>query len=146
MLTRHINTIFIILIAYNTSIRVSSLTNIRRFYCANISLRWTYFKYCFVHYFKLGRRLTLITKTSPCSVCSSHIFYVKFTVLRNYSWMSVWQMLILRKCKKISLFSTHCYFFLTRNLNVVAKRRSFYNIKNQHIILNSCLKLITAHF
>ncbi len=145
MFARHVDTVFIIIVANNASIRMSFLTNISGFYCTNVSLAWSNLENCFVTNFKQRTDLSFIWKPSPCSVCRTHIFNVK--LLSNWCdcRMNIRQVLVLRKVQQVCLFSTNCRFLMIWNLDTVPQRRSLNYFQCNHLIFQSSLELVTAH-
>lgn len=146
MLAWHVNTILVILVTNNASVRMSSLTHKCCFNCTNVCLTRTYLEYRFIHYFKEKAHLTLVWKTPPSTIRSAHVFNVELVSDWGYRSVNIWQVLIFWEVQKIGLLSTNCDFLVVWNFDAVPKRRSFNYLQSQRIIFESSLKLITSHF
>lgn len=113
---RHVNTVFVVFIANNASIRKGFLADISCFYSANISLAGTNFKNWFVLNLVQWTDFPFIGQSPPSSIRSSHVFNVILLTNRSDSCMNIGKMLIFRETEEICLFSTNRNFLIVWNL------------------------------
>lgn len=116
MFARHVNTIFIIFVTNNTGTRKSFLADINCFYSAYISLTWTNFKNRFVLNLIKWTYFPFVWKSSPSTICCSHVFNEIFISNGCNCCMNIWKMLILWETEEIGLFAANSDFFVWGNL------------------------------
>ncbi len=143
---RHVNTVFVILVTNDACVWMCSLAHECCLYCANISLAWTNLENCLICNLEQQTHLSLVRKSSPCSVCCTHVLNVKLVSNRSDCCMNIWQVLVFGEIQQVGLLSANCDFFVVWNFDAVTQGRSFDNLQSQSIIFKPSLELIASHF
>jgi hypothetical protein len=94
---RHVHAVLVVIVTDDARVWMCSLTHECCLYCANVSLTWSNLENCLVSNFKQQTHFPFIRESSPCSICCSHVFNIKFVSIGSDGCMYVGQMLVFRE-------------------------------------------------